>query len=134
MEEKKGFWHTLRDLWKNSKMGVGILLGSVLFIFYSRRAIEYELGEGWSGHPSVQNVLLDISRFIPVAGAFVAALILFIDIIVFLCGLLVDWRKKRIQTAVEEAVEEARSEYYKKGYIDGQQDKDSEDNSGEPWK
>lgn len=134
MEEKKGFWHPLRDLWKNSKTGVGLLLGSVLFIFYSRIAIRYEIGVGWSGHQSVQNVLLDISRFIPVAGAFVAALILFIDIIVFLCGLLVDWRKNRIQRAIKEAVEEARSEYYKKGYIDGQQDRDSEDNSGEPWK
>ena len=61
-------------------------------------------------------------------GAAVAALILFIDIIVFLCGLLMDWRKKRFQEAIEEAVEEARSEAYKEGYIAGQQDRDSEDN------
>ena len=54
-----------------------------------------------------------------------------IDIIVFLCGLLVDWRKKRFQEAIEAAVEEARSETYKDGYIAGQQDKDPKDNSNE---
>ena len=125
MEKDSGFW---RDLWKNSKTGIALFLGSILFLAYSVVAVRYEIGQGWSGHPSVQNVLLDISRFIPVAGAAVAALILFIDIIVFLCGLLMDWRKKRFQQAIEEAVIEARSEAYKEGYIAGQQDKDSEDN------
>ena len=128
MENESGFW---RDLWRNSKTSIALFLGSLLFLAYSRIAIRYEIGEGWSGHPSVQNVLLDISRFIPVAGAAVAALILFIDIIVLLCGLLVDWRKKRFQEAIEEAVVEARSEAYKEGYIAGQQDKDSEDTSTE---
>ena len=124
MKNENGFWH---DLWKNSKTSIALSLGSVFFIVYSVIAIRYELGEGWGGHPSVQNILLDISRFIPVAGAFVAALILFIDVILFLCGLWVDWRKKRFQEAIEEAVEEARSEAYKEGYIAGQQDKDTED-------
>ena len=128
MENESGFW---RDLWRNSKTSIALFLGSLLFLAYSRIAIRYEIGEGWSGHPSVQNVLLDISRFIPVAGAAVAALILFIDIIVFLCGLLMDWRKKRFQEAIEAAVVEARSEAYKEGYIAGQQDKDSEDTSTE---
>ena len=121
MEKESGFW---RDLWRNSKTGIALFLGSLLFLAYSRVAIRYEIGQGWSGHPSVQNVLLDISRFIPVVGAAVAALILFIDIIVFVCGLLVDWRKKRFQ----EAVDEARAEAFEKGFAAGQQDKDSEDN------
>ena len=125
MEKYSGFW---RDLWRNNKTSIALFLGSILFLAYSRIAIRYEIGQGWSGHPSVQNVLLDISRFIPVAGAAVTALILFIDIIVFLCGLWMDWRKKRFQEAIEEAVIEARSEAYKEGYIAGQQDKDSEDN------
>ena len=125
MENESGFW---RDLWRNSKTGIALFLGSILFLAYSVVAVRYEIGQGWSGHPSVQNVLLDISRFIPVAGAAVAALILFIDIIVFLCGLLMDWRKKRFQEAIEAAVIEARSEAYEEGYIAGQQDKDSEDN------
>ena len=121
MEKESGFW---RDLWRNSKTGIALFLGSLLFLAYSRVAIRYEIGQGWSGHPSVQNVLLDISRFIPVVGAAVAALILFIDIIIFLCGLLIDWRKKRFQ----EAVDEARAEAFEKGFAAGQQDKDSEDN------
>jgi uncharacterized membrane protein len=121
LEKESGFW---RDLWRNSKTGIALFLGSLLFLTYSRVAIRYEIGQGWSGHPSVQNVLLDISRFIPVVGAAVAALILFIDIIVFVCGLLVDWRKKRFQ----EAVDEARAEAFEKGFAAGQQDKDSEDN------
>ena len=126
MENENGFW---RDLWKNSKTSIALFLGSILFISYSRIAIRYEIGQGWSGHPSVQNVILDISRFIPVAGAAVAALILFIDIVVLVCGFLVDWRKKRLQEAIESAVEEARSEAYREGYMAGQQDKDSEESS-----
>lgn len=128
MRDESGFW---RDLWRNSKTSIALFLGSILFLFYSVVAVKYEIGQGWSGHPSVQNVLLDISRFIPVVGAAVAALILFIDIIVFLCGLLVDWRKKRFQEAIEEAVRVARSEAYKEGYMAGQQDKDSEDTSNQ---
>ena len=128
MENESGFW---RGLWKNSKTSIALFLGSILFIAYSVIAVNYEIGRGWSGHPSVQNVLLDISRFIPVAGAAVAALILFIDIIVLVCGFCVDRRGQRLQEAIETAVEEARSEAYKEGYIAGQQDKDSEGTSTE---
>ena len=128
MEKGNGFW---RDLWRNSKTSIALFLGSLLFVAYSVIAVNYEIRRGWSGHPSVQNVLLDISRFIPVAGAAVAALILFIDIIVFLCGFLADWRQKRFQEVIREAVEKARAEAYKEGYIAGQQAKNSEDTSTE---
>lgn len=128
MEKGNGFW---RDLWRNSKTSIALFLGSILFLAYSVIAVNYEIWRGWSGHPSVQNVLLDISRFIPVAGAAVAALILFIDIIVLLYGLWVDWRKKRFQETIRAAVEKARSEAYEEGYIAGQQDKDSKDTSTE---
>ena len=128
MENESGFW---RDLWRNSKTSIALFLGSILFLAYSVVAVRYEIGQGWSGHPSVQNVLLDISRFIPVAGASVAALILFIDIIVLVFGLWVDWKKKRFQEAIKEAVIEARSEAYREGYIAGQQDKDPKDPSTE---
>ena len=110
------------------KTSIALFLGSILFIAYSVVAVNYEIERGWSGHPSVQNVLLDISRFIPVAGAATAALMLFIDIMVFVCGFLIDRRRKRLQAAIETAVEVARSEAYKEGYIAGQHDKDSEDN------
>ena len=71
---------------ENSKTGIGLFLGSILFIAYSVIAMRYEIGEGWRGHPSTKDVLTDISRFIPVAGASVAALIGGIDLIVFLSG------------------------------------------------
>ena len=125
MKNETGFW---RGLWKNSKTSVALFIGSVLFIVYSVIAIRYEIGVGWSGHPSFQNVFLDISRFIPVAAAFVAALIGIIDLIVFFSGLLVDWIKKRFQEAVKEAVDEARAEGYEEGLIDGQQGRDPGDN------
>ena len=129
LKKENGFWQTLRDLWKNSKTGVALLFGSLLFLGYSAVAINYEIGRGWGGHPSVQNVLTDISRFIPVAGAFVATLIGGIDLIVFFSGWYVDWKKKRFQEAVEEAVQKARAEGFEEGYAAGQQDKDSGDNS-----
>lgn len=125
MEKEKGFW---RDLWGNSKTSIALFLGSILFISYSFIAIRYEIGKGWRGHPSIQDVLMDISRFIPVAGAFVAAFIGGIDLIVFLSGLYVDWRKKRFQEVVEAAVKAARAEAYAEGYAAGQREKDAEDN------
>ena len=125
MKKENGFW---RGLWANSKTSIVLSLVSILFIVYSIIAIRYEIGQGWKGHPSVQNVLMDISRFIPVAAASVAALIGGIDLILFLSGLFIDWRKKRFQEAIKEAVEEARSEAYKEGYIAGQQDKGAGEN------
>ena len=127
MKREDGFW---RDLWGNSKTSIVLFLGSFLFLIYSVIAIRYEIGQGWKGHPSVQHVLQDISRFIPVAAAFVAAFIGVIDLIVFCCVLRRDRKKKRFQEAVKEAVEAAKTEGYDEGFIDGQQAKDS----GEPWK
>ena len=79
MKKEIGFW---RNLWENGKTGIGLFLGSILFIAYSIIAVSYEIGNGWRGHLSVQDVLTDISRFIPVAGASVATLIGGIDLIV----------------------------------------------------
>ena len=118
----------LRDLWENGKTSIVLFLGSILFIAYSIIAVKYEMGKGWRGHPSVQNVLTDISRFIPVAGAVVAAFIGGIDLIVFLSSLYVDRKHKRFQAAVEAAVTEAKAEGYAEGYEAGQQGRDSADN------
>lgn len=122
LEKENSFW---RGLWKNSKTSVALFLGSILFIGYSVIAINYEMGEGWRGHPSVQDVLTDISRFIPVGGAIIAALIGSIDLIIFFFGLYMDWKKKRLRKSIKVAVEEARAEGYAAGYEDGQRDKDS---------
>ena len=110
---------SLSDLWENSKTSIGIFLGSILFIGYSIKAVRYEIGEGWRGHPSVQGVLTDISRAIPVAGASVATLIGGIDLIVFLLSLYV-YRKERMRKKIEAA----RAE----GYAARQQEQDSGNN------
>ena len=114
---------SLSDLWENSKTSIGIFLGSILFIGYSIKAVRYEIGEGWRGHPSVQGVLTDISRAIPVAGASVATLIGGIDLIVFLLSLYV-YRKERMRKKIEAA----RAEGYAEGYAARQQEQDSGNN------
>ena len=128
MKKVIGFW---RNLWENGKTGIGLFLGSILFIAYSIKAVRYEIGTGWSGHLSVQGVLTDISRSIPVAGASVATLIGGIDLIVFLSRLYADRKNKRFQEAVDAAAAEAREEGYEEGYAARQQDQDSGDNLAE---
>ena len=128
MKKVIGFW---RNLWENGKTGIGLFLGSILFIAYSIIAVSYEIGNGWRGHLSVQDVLTDISRSIPVAGASVATLIGGIDLIVFLSRLYADRKNKRFQEAVDAAAAEAREEGYAAGYAARQQDQDSGDNLAE---
>ena len=128
MKKEIGFW---RNLWENGKTGIGLFLGSILFIAYSIIVVSYEIGNGWRGHPSVQGVLTDISRSIPVAGASVATLIGGIDLIVFLSRLYADRKNKRFQEAVDAAAAEAREEGYAAGYAARQQDQDSGDNLAE---
>ena len=125
MKNEIGFW---RDLWENSKTSIGLFLGSIVFIIYSVIAVRYEIGKGWRGHLSVQDVLTDISRSIPVVGASVAALIGTIDLIVFLSSLYIDRKNRHFQEAVEAAVAKARAESYAEGYAAGQQDQDSGNN------
>ena len=125
MKKEIGFW---RNLWENGKTSIVLFLGSILFILYSIIAVKYEIGNGWRGHPSVKDVLTDISRFIPVAGASVAAIIGFIDLIVFFSSLYIDRKNRRFQQAVKAAVEEAKAEGFAEGYAAGQQVQDSGNN------
>ena len=125
MKKEIGFW---RNLWENGKTSIVLFLGSILFILYSIIAVKYEIGNGWRGHPSVKDVLTDISRFIPVAGASVAAIIGFIDLIVFFSSLYIDRKNRRFQEAVKAAVEEAKAEGFAEGYAAGQQVQDSGNN------
>ena len=125
MKKEISFW---RNLWENGKTSIVLFLGSILFILYSIIAVKYEIGNGWRGHPSVKDVLTDISRFIPVAGASVAAIIGFIDLIVFFSSLYIDRKNRRFQEAVKAAVEEAKAEGFAEGYAAGQQVQDSGNN------
>ena len=106
------FWRTLRDFWKTGKAGFVLFLISLCVLIYSYIAIDYELTQTWKGHASVQNIIKDISAFIPVGMAFVAMIVGGIDIIMLLSDWLLERREKRIQAAKEEG----RKEGYAEGY------------------
>ena len=66
MKKLGAFWRAVRDFWRTGKTGVALFLISFFVIIYGYIALDYELTRGWQGHASVQNVLKDISDFIPV--------------------------------------------------------------------
>ena len=108
MDKKKGFWGSL---FKENKTSLGVLLGSIFFVIYSCFAVKYEISQGWDGYPSIQNIVKDVSRFVPVMGAAVAFFIFFIDAIAF----FISWKRDRIQEIVKKA--------YDKGYKDGEKNR-----------
>ena len=86
------------------------------FTIYSYIALDYEITKGWQGHTSVQNVLKDISTFIPVGGTLITVIVGGIDIMMLLSDWFYDRREKRIQAEREKAREEGRKEGYAEGY------------------
>lgn len=68
LKENEAFRRVLREFWRTGKAGFTIFLISLFFLVYSYIALDYEMTRGWKGHESVQNVLKDISTFIPVGG------------------------------------------------------------------
>ena len=60
----------------------------------------------WKGYESFQRVVLDISRFIPVAASYTGMLIGGIDFIM----LLSDWLAERRENRIEAAKNEVRQE------------------------
>lgn len=116
MQQLYGFWQSVRDFWKTGKAGFALFLISLFVLIYGSIAVDYEITRGWKGHVSLQNVLKDISTFIPVGGALVAMIIGGIDTIMLLSDWLLERREKRIQLAREEAREEGRKQGYAEGY------------------
>ena len=102
------FWRGVRDFWKTGKTGVVLFLISLFILIYGKIALDYEITRGWKGHESVQNVLKDISTFIPVGAAVVGMIIGGIDFIMLLSDWFLERREKRIQAA--------RKEGYAEGY------------------
>ena len=119
------FGRTVRDFWRTGKAGFVLFLISLFVIIYGYIALGYETTRGWKGHESVQNVLKDISTFIPVGAALVGMIVGGIDFIM----LLSDWysarQEKRIQAAVAkakaEATAKAKAEGKAEGIAEGQQ-------------
>ena len=85
-------------------------------MIYGYIALDYEITRDWKGHESVQNVLKDISTFIPIGGILVGMIVGGIDIIMLLSDWFLERQEKRIQAAKEEGRKEGREEGYAEGY------------------
>ena len=115
MNKGHGLWKTVRDFWKTGKTGFVLFLISSFGIIYSYIALHYEISRGWNGHVSVQNVVKDISAFIPVNGMIVAIIIGGIDLIM----LLSDWYLARQEKRIEAAKAEGKAEGKTEGKAEG---------------
>ena len=111
MRKFSEFWRdSVRDFWKTGKAGFVLFLISLFFTIYSSIALDYEIAKGWKGHESVQNVLKDISAFIPVGAAFVGMIVGGIDLMMLLSDWYLNRQEKRIQAAKVEAKAEGKAE------------------------
>lgn len=115
MNEQYRLWKTVRDFWKSGKAGFVLFLISSFGIIYSYTALHYEINRGWNGHVSVQNVVKDISAFIPVNGMIVAVIIGGIDLIM----LLSDWYLAKQEKRIEAAKSEGKAEGKAEGKVEG---------------
>ncbi|MYF97567.1 hypothetical protein F4212_00315 [Candidatus Poribacteria bacterium] len=110
MKQISIFWQAVRDFWRTGKTGVALFLISLFALIYGYIALDFEIAQGWKGHVSVQNVMKDISAFIPVGAAFVAMIIGGIDLIMLLSDFIEARREKRIAAAREAAKAEGMAE------------------------
>ena len=101
---------------EKGKAGSALFLISLFVTIYGFIAMDYEVTRGWKGHESVQNVLKDISAFIPVGGAFVGMIVGGVDIIMLLSDWYLERREKRVQTAKAEGIAEGIAEGEAKVY------------------
>ena len=116
MIKLRELWRAVRDFWRVGKTGFALFLMSLFVLIYGYIALDYETTKGWKGHESVQNVLDDISNFIPVGAALVGMIVGGIDIIMLLSDWYLDRREKRIRAA--EAAAEAKGKA--EGIAEGQ--------------
>ena len=119
LEQIKTFWQAVREFWQTGKTGIALFLISFFALIYGYIAMEFEITQGWKGHVSVQNILKDVSAFIPVGGAFVATIIGGIDIIMLLSDFIQARREKRIEAAKVEGIAEGKVEGIAEGIAKG---------------
>ena len=114
MKKHSQFWRaTVRDFWKTGKAGFALFLISLFVTVYGYVAVNYEITRGWNGHESVQNILKDISDFIPVGGALVGMIVGGIDFIMLLSDWYLNRQEKRIEAAKAEGKAEGKAEVYR---------------------
>ena len=99
-------------MWRTGKAGVVLFLISFFVVVYSYIALDYELTSGWKGHESIQNVLKDISDFIPVGVAYVGMIVGGIDLLMLLSDWYLARQEKRILAAKAEGIAEGKAEVY----------------------
>ena len=116
LKQIKTFWQAVREFWQTGKTGIALFLISFFALIYGYIAMEFEITQGWKGHVSVQNILKDVSAFIPVGGAFVATIIGGIDLIMLLSDFIQARREKRIEAAKIEGIVEGRAEGEARAY------------------
>ncbi len=103
MKKRYGLWNTVRDFWQTGKAGFALFLISLFGVIYSYMALAYEIGRGLDGHVSVQNIVKDISAFMPVGAFLVGIIVGGIDVIMLLSDWYLARQEKRIQAAQEVA-------------------------------
>ena len=114
------FWRIfVRDFWKTGKAGFALFLISLFVSIYSLIAVDYEITQVWKGHVSVQNVVKDISAFIPLGGVLVGMIVGGIDVIMLLSDWYLDRRERRIQAAKAEGIAEGKAEGIAEGKAEG---------------
>ena len=123
LKQIRTFWQAIRDFWRIGKTGVALFLISLFALIYGDIALEFEIAQGWKEHVSVQNVMKDISTFIPVGATLVAMIIGGIDLMMLLSDFIDARRKKRIAAAEEAArakgIAEGITEGIAKGMAEG---------------
>ena len=120
MIKLRELWRSVRDFWRVGKTGFALFLISVFVLAYGYIALDYETTKGWKGHESIQNVLDDISNFIPVGAALVGMIVGGIDLIMLLSDWYLDRREKRIRAAEAAAEAKGKAEGKAEGIAEGQ--------------
>lgn len=107
MTKIKSIWQVVREYWERGKAGFALFLISLFVNIYGYIALNFELAQGWKGHVSIQNVMKDVSSFVPVGGALVGMIIGGIDFMMLLADFIQARREKKLAAAVAAATEEA---------------------------
>lgn len=97
MEKLTRWWHILRNHWQIGVVRVAFIaiLTFAYVIFYSKIALDYEIGNQWKGYQSIQNLMKDISAFIPIAGVFAAIHAAEVEVIMVFSEIYKNIREKR---------------------------------------